>query len=118
MFIPPKSARKAVRVRNAAVINGLSNTYLSLMSSWVGDKRLTLGRGKIDEESESIDHVRGQLLAIATQLLPLKTLTESARWESNVLGKWPYEDYKIMLEIEQDMLAILVQVCLFLRPPS
>lgn len=36
MFVPPKSARKAVRVRNATAISGLSNVYLSLTSTWIG----------------------------------------------------------------------------------
>ena len=35
MFVPPKSARKAVRVRNATAISGLSNIYLALTSTWI-----------------------------------------------------------------------------------
>ena len=126
MFVPPKSARKAVRVRNATAITGLSNIYLSLTSNWIGKcspftqdnvSEQTTGSNREDgsaeeaiERADSIRHLRPQLTAVATQLLSLNDVVESARWEAYVLGEWPYHEYKTMLEIEQDMVAILALV--------
>jgi hypothetical protein len=108
--VPPKSARKAVRVRTAAVMTGLSNVYLGLMSAWIGDGALSLGPNKRANLEQSEQHFRGQLIAIATQLNTLETLTESAWWEGNIVGKWSYEEYKAIQVIEKDMLALMVQV--------
>lgn len=35
MMLPPKSGRKVVRLRNAATINKLAQTYTFLMSAWI-----------------------------------------------------------------------------------
>lgn len=110
MFVPPKSARKAVRVRNAAVMNGISNVYLSLTSAWVGSNTHP-APDKFD--SASIILWQGEIVAIAQQLLAVDNLSESALWEGRIFGQWHYEEYKVMREIERDMLALMVMVRTF-----
>ncbi|VDB95654.1 unnamed protein product [Peniophora sp. CBMAI 1063] len=107
MFVPPKSARKAVRVRNATAISGLSNIYLDLTTTWIGNRTDGDRSDGLTEDSTTVQRLKTQLVSVATQLLSLNDVVESARWEAAILGEWPYKDYKAMLEVEQDMVAVL-----------
>ena len=70
--------------------------------------------GWLTEGSNAVQHLKTQLLSAATQLLSLQDVIESARWEAFVLGEWPYKEYKVMLEVEQDMVAVLALVSCYM----
>ena len=143
MMIPPVSGRKAVRMRNAAVISELSNLYSTLMSVWInGDN--TEGKssgneqtndGPTEHNGSDIEAVeaptqkdfapsfaassrantwarpfRLRLISLVEQLQGLQVQTALAKFEGNIRGSWPSEEYMKLLQHESDMLAALAQV--------
>jgi Aromatic acid exporter family member 2 len=108
MILPPKSARKAVRRGSAKTLTSLSNIYASLMSAWITDipssKELKSGL------SIRASSFRKDLAAVALQLQNLRETARWARWEGNVRGRWPYEEYNRLVDVQLDMVAVLAQV--------
>ena len=108
MMLPPKSARKAVRRGSAKTLTSLSHTYASLMSAWITDspssKELKTGL------SAQASSFRNDLAAVALQLQNLKETARWARWEGNVRGHWPYEEYNRLVDVQEEMVAVLAQV--------
>jgi hypothetical protein len=108
MMLPPKSARKAVRRGCAKTLTSLSHIYASLMSAWITDspssKELKTGL------SARASSFRNDLAAIALQLQNLKETARGARWEGNVRGHWPYEEYNRLVDVQEEMVAVLAQV--------
>ena len=108
MMLPPKSARKAVRRGSAKTLTSLSHIYASLMSAWITDspssKELKTGL------SPRASSFRSDLAAVALQLQNLKETARWARWEGNVRGHWPYEEYNRLVDIQEEMVAVLAQV--------
>ncbi|KAL7284167.1 hypothetical protein ACG7TL_001449 [Trametes sanguinea] len=114
MMLPPKSGRKAVRLRNAAVISGLSYLYSHLTSLW-----LSAG-GPFDRMPEAKDGVpshegrkwptelRAKFIALAEQLQDLRMRTAMSKWEGNIRGAWATEDYNKLLDVETDLLSSLI----------
>ncbi|CDO75856.1 hypothetical protein BN946_scf184833.g7 [Trametes cinnabarina] len=114
MMLPPKSGRKAVRLRNAAAISGLSYLYSHLTSLW-----LSAG-GPFDRMPEAKDGIsshegrkwpaelRAKFIALAEQLQDLRVRTMMSKWEGNIRGAWATEDYNKLLDVETDMLANLI----------
>lgn len=81
------------------------------LSDVLADNSSQGGRSNaLAEDANTIKQLKAQLLSVATQLLSLDAVVESARWEAAVLGEWPYKEYKAMLEVEQDMVAVLALV--------
>jgi len=107
-MLPPKSARKAVRRGCAKTLTSLSYTYASLMSAWITDspssKELKTGL------SARASSFRNDLAAVALQLQNLKETARGARWEGNVRGHWPYEEYNRLVDVQEEMVAVLAQV--------
>lgn len=137
MFFPPTSGRKAVRLQNAAVIDELSGIYSTLMSVWIEEKETEKGSDDMQDEQPEANvpdgeagvenrsvhpsvassaragwafPLRKRLLAIVEQLNSIKIQTAMARFEGNIRGAWPAEEYGKLLEQEGDMLAALGQV--------
>ncbi|KAJ6610792.1 hypothetical protein B0H10DRAFT_2059028 [Mycena sp. CBHHK59/15] len=109
MMFPPKSGRKAVRQRNAASIASLSNVYGFLISTWIANR---------DDEQPVLagtpaawtTDFRARLLALAEEMHAIRELTELAKWEGSIRGKWPAADYTKLVDIQGDMIASLAQL--------
>jgi len=108
MMLPPKSGRKAVRLRTANSISALGNVYTSLMSTWIteGDA----GKDASFTGTNWVKAFRGQLIAVTLQVLTGKQEMMGAAWEGNIRGRWPHEDYTKLIEIEEDMIGVLAQL--------
>ncbi|EMD30532.1 hypothetical protein CERSUDRAFT_61076, partial [Gelatoporia subvermispora B] len=113
MMLPPTSGRKAVRLRNASTISSLSYIYSHLMASWISDLRAG---------SDEKDHIqghdwrvkfRGLICEAGEQLQALRAQTAIARWEGNIRGVWPKEDYERLVNVQAEMVGslALVSVC-------
>ncbi|KAI0070747.1 hypothetical protein K474DRAFT_1631398 [Panus rudis PR-1116 ss-1] len=106
MMFPPKSGRKAVRLRNASNITSLSFLYSTLISAWISDKE----RPRTKDTNEWIPGFRDRLIDVATQIQALRVQTTVAKWEGSIRGAWPYEDYMRLLNIEMEMLSGLALI--------
>ncbi|THH16060.1 hypothetical protein EW146_g4511 [Bondarzewia mesenterica] len=114
MMLPPKSGRKAVRLRNASTIAGLSNIYALLMSTWIervtdeddteNDKQSSLARSKL------VQPFRKKIVAVVQKIQRVQQLTASARWEGNIRGAWPLKEYNRLAEVQMTMVASLAQL--------
>jgi len=108
MMLPPKSGRKAVRLRTAKSIGALGNVYTSLMSAWI-----TEGDAGKDVSFTATDWVKGfrkQLVAVTLQVVTEKQEMMTAAWEGNIRGRWPHAEYIKITEIEEDMIGVLSQL--------
>lgn len=111
MMIPPKSGRKAVRLRNASVISGLSYLYSHLTSLWLAagepfDSLHTLEEAQRRWPSE----LREMVVTFSQQIQDLRVLTVMSKWEGNIRGHWPFEEYNQILDLQVDILSSLVLV--------
>jgi len=108
MLLPPKSARKAVRLGCAKTLSSISHMYASLMSAWITNtptsKELQSG------QSPRASSFRNNLAAVTLQLRNLKDMTGLARWEGNVRGHWPYAEYDRLVDAQLEMTSVLAQV--------
>jgi hypothetical protein len=108
MMLPPKSGRKAVRLRTAASIDALGHVYTFLMSAWI-----TSSDGGNDVSHTSSNWVkvfRKKLVAISSQVFAGKEQMVLASWEGGIRGRWPKEDYVKLTEVQEEMIAVLAQV--------
>jgi len=107
MMLPPKSGRKAVRMRAASTIDALGHVYTSLMSAWIteGDTR------KSDSLPHWVKDFRARLTAISFRVQAGKEQMTLASWEGGIRGRWPLEEYAKLTEVQEEMIAVLAQVC-------
>ncbi|KAI0635211.1 hypothetical protein C8Q77DRAFT_1106698 [Trametes polyzona] len=103
MMLPPKSGRKAVRLRNASVLSGLSYLYSHLTSLWLNPETEAFGHG-----TKWPAELREKIIALAEQIQDLRVRTAMSKWEGSVRGAWASEEYNRLLEVESDMLASLI----------
>ncbi|KZP19305.1 hypothetical protein FIBSPDRAFT_1045659 [Athelia psychrophila] len=108
MMLPPTSGRKAVRLRNAAVITNISEIYGFLISTWIGTQAHQKEHGTA--RPAWIQEFRVKLLALADQVVSLRQMTGLATWEGSVRGKWPVEEYESLVQTESQMIGALAQV--------
>lgn len=130
----PVSGRKAVRYRNAAIITELSSLYSYMMSNWIAktsgksapvdhehDHEHDQDQDKDKDDGEDstiapdVSHTwlgkfRERVIALAAQVQALKAQTAVAKWEGNIRGVWPVEEYLKLVDTEAEMLAALAQV--------
>ncbi|KAI0826576.1 hypothetical protein BC628DRAFT_1419081 [Trametes gibbosa] len=106
MMFPPKSGRKAVRLRNASTLSGLSYLYSHLTSLWLSaaDGPLAQAGDRWPEE------LRVKFIALAEQIQDLRLRTAMSKWEGNIRGVWAADEYNRLLEVEGDMLSSLALV--------
>jgi hypothetical protein len=108
MMCPPKSGRKAVRLRAAASIDEIGHAYTMLMSAWiVGDD------SRKDVPYTSMNWVkpfRQRLIAVTAQIHANKQQMMLATWEGNIRGRWPKDEYVKLTEVQEEMIAVLSQV--------
>jgi hypothetical protein len=108
MLLPAKSARKAVRLGCAKTITSLSHIYATVMSAWITDKFSK--ELKKPGPPAWVSAFRKDVIAVALQLRDLKETARLARWEGNVRGRWPYEEYNKLIDVQQDMVSVFSQV--------
>ncbi|KAH9919970.1 uncharacterized protein BXZ73DRAFT_104789 [Epithele typhae] len=110
MMLPPKSGRKAVRIRNANVLSGISYVYSHLTSIWLSaDESFQLPGGQFTPASRGWrEDLRAKFIVLSEQIQDLRRRTEMCKWEGNIRGTWPYEDYSRMVELQSEMLNSLV----------
>jgi hypothetical protein len=108
MLFPAKSARKAVRLGCAKTLTSLSHIYASLMSAWIMDTPLSKeSKSGLSPKATSF---RSELSVVTLQLRSLKETASYARWEGNLRGHWPYEEYNKLIDIQQEMVSVFAQV--------
>jgi len=107
-MLPPKSGRKAVRLRAAASIDELGHVYTMLMSAWIvgEDSRKDVPYSFMDW----VKPFRQRLVAVTAQLHASKQQMMLASWEGNIRGRWPKEEYFKLTEVQEEMIAVLAQV--------
>ena len=108
-MLPPKSGRKAVRLRTAASIDALGHTYTTLMSAWIMEN--DEGKDAPFASSGWVKSFRRRLIAVTVQIQAGKQQMMLASWEGSVRGRWPKEEYVKLTEVQEEMIAVLSQVC-------
>ncbi|KAI1798167.1 hypothetical protein LXA43DRAFT_979068 [Ganoderma leucocontextum] len=109
MMIPPKSGRKAVRLRNASIISGLSYLYSHLTSLWLAAGEPFDSVHKVEEAQRRWpSELREMVITFSQQLQDLRVRTVMSKWEGNIRGHWPFEEYNQLLDIQIDILSSLV----------
>ncbi|KAI0360638.1 hypothetical protein OH77DRAFT_1418621 [Trametes cingulata] len=116
MMLPPKSGRKAVRLRNASVISNLSYLYSHLTSLWLNaEEPFERIKGAKERDGYAAERrftwpaeLRAKFVAIAEQIQDLRVRTATSKWEGSIRGAWPSDDYNKLLEAENDMLSGLI----------
>ncbi|CCM03466.1 uncharacterized protein FIBRA_05599 [Fibroporia radiculosa] len=113
MILPPRSARKSVRLRCASTTASLAHIYSRLMTGWIheaasgdGDKEGLGFAGDLDWARG----VREQIIGVAQKIQALKMQTTLAKFEGNLRGAWPYKEYSRLVSLEAEMLANLAMV--------
>ncbi|GBE84358.1 hypothetical protein BKA93DRAFT_807068 [Sparassis latifolia] len=110
MMFPPTSGRVAVRLRNASTISGLSYIYGHLMSAWIRDAEMSEGEENGlagTSKSDWLPVFREKFLSAADQVRALRAQTAIAKWEGTTRGKWPFDDYMNLADVQSDMVANL-----------
>lgn len=128
MMIPPSSGRKSVRLRNAALISEMSLLYSQLMSVWISEVKSAKGgnngneNGVTEEETDVktinskevtplwVTDIRRKVLTLAEQVQGVRAQTATAKFEGNIRGAWPADEYTRLLDCTTDMLASFFQV--------
>ncbi len=115
MMLPAKSARKAVRLGCSNTLTSLSNIYTFLMSAWITN---TPSSKELRRAGSPVwaNAFRDNLFKVAIQLRDLKEMAGWARWEGNVRGHWPYEEYNRLTDIQQEMISVFAHVRRLLLP--
>lgn len=112
MMLPPKSGRKAVRLRNSATITSLSFLYRDIVAAWISSEETSLTEKHISpaHSVEWIPGFRDRLLAVAAQLQAVKVQTMIAKWEGSIRGAWPGDEYMKMANVQTEMISSLALV--------
>jgi hypothetical protein len=105
MMLPPKSGRKAVRLRNASTVSALMFIYSDIMAVWISNQ---------DVDANLIPRVRTKFLALGAQLQALRMQTAVAKWEGSIRGAWPAEEYMKLINVQADMMSSMALVGLWL----
>lgn len=109
MMLPPKSGRKAVRLRAAASTDALGHVYTLLMSTWITEN--DAGKDTSFTSSNWVKKFRKRLIAVTAQILASKQQMMLASWEGSIRGRWPREEYAKLTAVQEDMIGVLAQVC-------
>lgn len=100
-MLPPKSGRKAVRLRNASTISSLSFLYSDIIAAWLNSKE---GQPTASI-ADFVPGIREKLFGLAAQLEAVKIQTAIARWEGSIRGAWPSNEYFKLASVQTDMMA-------------
>jgi hypothetical protein len=114
-MFPPTSSRKAIRLRNAASVVGLSDLYAFLISIWIRSAPQQTHSPQVP--ASWVQDFRKRLLAQAEDINSMRQPTQMAKWEGNIRGAWPADEYVRLVDVQSDMVASLAQVCKLLFFP-
>ncbi|KAI0087246.1 hypothetical protein BDY19DRAFT_986266 [Irpex rosettiformis] len=106
MMLPPKSGRKAVRLRNASILLSLASLYSDIISVWISAEGTT-NIAKPKSQADWVAGVRAKIVSLAAKLQALKQQTALAKWEGSIRGAWPMEEYMKLIEEETKIMANL-----------
>lgn len=110
MLFPPKSGRKVVRLHTADSIDGLGHTYTTLMSAWITESEAAKDT-PYTASSTWVKAFRRRLIAVTAQIQANKQQMMLATWEGSIRGRWPREEYAKLMEVQEEIVAVLSQVC-------
>jgi hypothetical protein len=79
------------------------------MSTWIGTQT---HQKTLTASATWMKHFRVKLIALADQVQLSKQMTELAQWEGSIRGKWPIEEYRALIDAENEMIGGLAQVYL------
>ena len=96
-----------MRLRTADSIDALGHAYTTLMSAWITESEAE----KDAPASNWIKAFRRRLIASTAQLQSNKQQMMLASWEGSIRGRWPQEEYVKLTEVQEEITAILSQVC-------
>ena len=105
MMLPPKSGRKAVRLRNAGTMSTLSYLYSDIMAAWISSDASQKG-----SSAELLPRLRQKFLGLAQQIQAVKMQTMVAKWEGSIRGAWPGNEYLKLAGVQADMMSSLALV--------
>lgn len=88
----------------------MSETYAFLIETWIGPGAVGGGVDASKSSPEWLSEFRLRLVALAGQVTAVRSLTELARWEGNLRGKWPHAQYARLEEVEQAMITGFAQL--------
>ncbi|KAI0266396.1 hypothetical protein BC834DRAFT_969435 [Gloeopeniophorella convolvens] len=108
MMLPPKSGRKAVRLRAASSISALGHVYTALMSAWITES--DAGKDESYTASGWVKSFRSRLVAVHLQIQAGKQMMMLASWEGNIRGRWQREEYVKMTQVQEEMIGVLSQL--------
>jgi aromatic acid exporter family member 2 len=108
MLLPPKSGRKAARLRASGSIDELGHAYTMLMSAWIVEDD---SRKDVSFTSTGwVKPFRRRLIAVTAQIQAGKQQMMLASWEGSIRGRWPRDEYIKLTEVQEEMIAVLSQV--------
>ena len=70
-----------------------------------------MGKDSLFTSSNWVRAFRVKLIAVSSRVLAGKSQMMLASWEGGIRGRWPKEEYVKMTEIQEEMIAVLSQVC-------
>jgi Aromatic acid exporter family member 2 len=108
-MLPPKSGRKAVRLRAASSIDGLGHVYTTLMSAWITEN--DAGKDSSFASSNWVRAFRSRAITVTLQIMASKQYMMIASWEGRIRGRWPQKEYAKLTEVQEEIVAVLSQVC-------
>ena len=98
-----------MRLRAASTIDTLGHVYTSLMSAWITETDTEKDVSYIS--SNWVKGFRARLISVASRVLAGKDQVTLASWEGGIRGSWPKEEYIRLTEVQEEMIAVLSQVC-------
>src|SRR5258708_36692954 len=101
MLLPPKSGRKAVRLRASASIDELGHAYTMLMSAWIVEDD---SRKDVSFTSTGwVKPFRRRLIAVTAQIQAGKKKMMLASLEGRIRGRWRRGGYFKLPEVPDVM---------------
>jgi hypothetical protein len=79
------------------------------VSAWITKSNI----GKVTSfiSSNWVKVFRGWLIIVTLQILVGKQYMMFASWEGGTCGRWPQEEYSKLVEVQEEMVAVLARVC-------
>ncbi len=74
------------------------------MSTWISDNK--------DPKAKDawMDAFRKKVMAASMEMRTIRDLTDLAKWEGSIRGKWASHEYIHLVEVQIEMIASMVQV--------
>ncbi|CAE6413891.1 unnamed protein product [Rhizoctonia solani] len=116
MLLSPQSGRKALRLGAASTVSQISQLYGLLVSSWLTVEEETQEGEANEKEATAFPYekwlpsFRAKLMSVSGALTAQQMQMTTIKWERNIRGSWPVENYEKLLEIQGGMVSDLIQL--------